>query len=102
MTQRPRPIGFQSSGKMALIDNRYKIYGRSGGAGKKNRRRKAAAAKPKTASASGDFELYDLIADPGETKNIAAEHPDIVKAMSEQLIKWRASCKAGNDGADYR
>ena len=102
MTQRPSPIGFQSSGKVALIDNRYKLYGRSGGSGKKKRRRKADAAKLRPASSSGQFELYDLIKDPGEKKNIASEHPDVVKAMSEQLLKWRASCKASNERADYR
>jgi hypothetical protein len=103
MTQRPRPIGFESSGRMALIDNRYKIYGRSGRGGKRNRRgKKADVPRPKGASPGGDFELYDLIKDPGETTNIAAEHPDIVKAMSEQLLKWRASCKASNAGGDYK
>ena len=29
--------------------------------------------------------LYDLITDPGETKNVAAEHPEIVQQMSDRL-----------------
>jgi arylsulfatase A-like enzyme len=103
MTQRPRPIGFQSSGKMALIDNRYKIYGSSGGGGKRRKKgKKPGASKPETASPGARFELYDLIEDPGEAKNIAAEHPDIVKTMSAQLLKWAASCKASNAGEDYK
>lgn len=39
----------------------------------------------------GEIELYDLAADPGEKKDIAAEHPDIVKKcaaiMKEQHVK---------------
>jgi arylsulfatase A-like enzyme len=35
---------------------------------------------------SGKIELYNLIADPGETKDVANEHPDIVKKMQE-IIK---------------
>jgi arylsulfatase len=34
------------------------------------------------------WELYDLKADPGETKNIAAEHADVVKAMSAAYDTW--------------
>ena len=34
------------------------------------------------------WELYDLKADPGETRNIAAECPDVVKAMSAAYDKW--------------
>jgi arylsulfatase A-like enzyme len=31
----------------------------------------------------GPIELYDLVADVGETKDVAAEHPDVVKRMAE-------------------
>lgn len=34
-------------------------------------------------------QLYDLASDLGETRNVAAQHPDKVKAMSEQLQKIR-------------
>jgi len=33
-------------------------------------------------------ELYDLQADPGEKKNVAAEHPDIVKQMRAGYEAW--------------
>jgi arylsulfatase A-like enzyme len=33
-------------------------------------------------------ELYDLIKDPGELRNIAAEEPGIVKMLSERLSEW--------------
>jgi arylsulfatase A-like enzyme len=34
-------------------------------------------------------QLYDLASDLGETRNVAAQHPDKVKAMSERLQKIR-------------
>jgi arylsulfatase len=34
------------------------------------------------------WELYDLKADPGETKDVSAGHPDVVKAMSAAYDKW--------------
>jgi arylsulfatase A-like enzyme len=36
--------------------------------------------------------LYDLTQDPGETKNLASEYPEIVKQLSTQLAQAR------NDG----
>ncbi len=34
------------------------------------------------------FELYDLEADPGETRNLAAENPDEVQALKDAYEKW--------------
>ncbi|MBP1841244.1 sulfatase family protein [Formosa algae] len=31
------------------------------------------------------YELYDMVNDPGETKNLYFEHPDIVKAMTKRI-----------------
>jgi hypothetical protein len=42
--------------------------------------------------------LFDLQQDPGESVDLAAEHPAIVTRMSEQLQAWRASCRASRDG----
>ena len=36
---------------------------------------------------SGTRELYDLTKDQGETKDVAAEHPDIVKRLADALEK---------------
>jgi arylsulfatase A-like enzyme len=34
------------------------------------------------------WELYDLKSDPGEQQDIAAEHPDVVRAMDSAYDKW--------------
>jgi arylsulfatase A-like enzyme len=36
-------------------------------------------------------ELYQLDQDPGETKNLAAQHPDRVKKLTEKILAWHAS-----------
>ena len=90
MSRRPRPIGFQSGGQVSLIDNRYKLIKPSGG----RKKRKGAAAQD-------GFMLFDLVEDPGETKNLAAEKPEIVEAMKKTLAEWQASCRASAAGEDY-
>jgi arylsulfatase A-like enzyme len=39
--------------------------------------------------------LYDLATDPGETHNVAAEHPDRVKSMEAKLDGLRAGAQGG-------
>jgi arylsulfatase A-like enzyme len=36
----------------------------------------------------GSTELYDLTADPDETENVAAEHPETVADLDAQLDAW--------------
>jgi len=81
MSERPKPIGFESGGQVALIDNRYKLITQG---------------KGKT------WMLFDLAADRSETKDLAAEKPEIVEKMKATLDAWRASCKDSLAGKDYR
>jgi arylsulfatase A-like enzyme len=81
MRRRNRPIGFESKKNLSLVDDQYKLYSADGGE---------------------TFELYDLIADPGEKKDLASDKPEIVTSMRHTLQTWRASCKASNAGDDYR
>ncbi len=42
-------------------------------------------------------ELYDLARDPGETHNLAASQPDVVRDLRRQLADWRTSVDAANN-----
>jgi len=81
MTERPRPIGFQSNKQVSLTDNRYKIY---------------SSDKGKT------YVLFDLLKDPGESNDLAAQKPQILEIMKSSLEKWLKSCKDSLDGKDYK
>lgn len=73
-------------GEAAWTDNRYKlVWGES---------RRSGRAGP-------GAELYDLLADPNETKDLAARHPEIVQRMTEQLHTWQKSVERSLSGADY-
>ena len=87
MKERGKPIGFQSAGQVALIGDRYKIYGKGS---KKNQPDKVPALK-----------LFDLVNDPAEKNDLAKKHPEVLKAMTAELEKWRASCRQSDSGADY-
>jgi arylsulfatase A-like enzyme len=34
------------------------------------------------------IELYEILADPGQTKNVVARHPDLVRSLKEQYDVW--------------
>lgn len=38
-----------------------------------------------------EIELYDIVRDPGERDNVAAKHPDVVKALTAKVEKWNAT-----------
>lgn len=42
----------------------------------------------------GEFELYDLTADPGETKNLSTELPEVLADLKSELLSWRESIGA--------
>ncbi len=46
-------------------------------------------------------ELYDLAADPGEEHDLAAEKPELLRAMLSQLDLWRRSVERSLKGEDY-
>lgn len=78
---RTKSIGFQSAKQIAWHDDRYKLY--SGDSGK-------------------TWELYDLSVDRGEKRDLAASNPSLVKRLLRDVTDWRASCKASDEGKDYR
>jgi len=87
MKKRVKRIGFQSSGQVALIGDRYKIYGKGS---KKNQPDKGLTLK-----------LFDLVDDPAEKIDLAQKHPEVLEAMTTELEKWKASCRKSDSGADY-
>lgn len=69
-------------GDAAWTTNRYKLVSR--GKGKQNH-----------------LELYDLLSDPAESKDLAHELPDMVRTMEIQLRNWQQSVERSLSGADY-
>lgn len=80
LTQRDKGIGFESRGDVAWSTQKYKIY-------------RKGEEKP--------WELYNLIEDPSEKKNIAEQYPEVVAKLSKDVEAWRASCKRSDQGDDY-
>jgi len=85
---RGKPIGFESQYQLAWTDDRYKLvyvpeY--------PNAAARQASKHGQNPAQQYDFELYDIVSDPGESNNIAAEHPEIVRQMTQQLFAWRQS-----------
>ena len=43
-------------------------------------------------NSDGSFaELYDIVADPNETKNLADEKPEVTKRLNDKALAWRKS-----------
>jgi arylsulfatase A-like enzyme len=79
--QRRAPIGFRYTSKRALVDDRYKLLTDNLGGGK--------------------FELYDLVADAKESRDLSAEKPEVFARMKQQLLAWDATMDASFAGKDY-
>ncbi|MCA9077133.1 MAG: sulfatase-like hydrolase/transferase [Planctomycetaceae bacterium] len=86
LSQRPIPIGFAFSGKRALTDNRFKLVYYPAGQTEGNDMSAVVTTN------ADRYQLFDLVTDPAETTDIAAEHPEIVREMRSQLNAWEASC----------
>ncbi len=48
-------------------------------------------------------ELYNLVRDPGELKNVAAEHPDVAAMLTKRMHEWiaRRESETGNKNPIY-
>jgi len=79
MAERPSPIGFMMGNNLAWSDNRYKLVVTKDGK-----------------------QLFDLLADLGESKDLFAEKPDVATKMSKALDGWTASVNKSAKGTDYR
>jgi arylsulfatase A-like enzyme len=80
-TQRTKPIPFRFHQQMALTGQRYKLL--------------------TSDLESGKFELYDLVADPKETKDLSEEQPEVFAKMKAELLATDQSITASFAGKDY-
>lgn len=81
LNTREKPIPFRHTGRLALVDNRYKLL---------------------TSDIKGGvFELYDLTRDPGEKIDLFSTQPEIARRMIKQLLDWNESVDASFAGKDY-
>lgn len=79
--RRAQPLGFRHTNRAAMIDNQYKIVW------------------PKVGTDT--FELYDLEADPKESRDLTAEQPEVARKMQSAIRKWNDSVNASVAGKDY-
>ncbi len=78
--KRKEAIGFLFHKRMSWVTDRYKLISTDSG---------------KT------YELYDLIQDKSETKNIASSNQKLTVRMKSELLEWVESCKRSEKGGDY-
>ena len=63
------------------------------------RHRKTRRIYPSYPMNKGTIELYDLIADPGEAKNVAAQHPEVVRELMALMKRLKSGARGFKDGA---
>lgn len=98
MDRRPKPLGFaagryagKSDPTSCEIQNSAWIDGR-------HLLRLDAPTKQRN---TDSVTLYDILADPGQERNIADQHPQQVQRMLKDLAPWHESVKASFAGKDY-
>jgi arylsulfatase A-like enzyme len=64
------PSGRDRSPNLAIRDGVWKLLANADGSG---------------------TELYNLVADRAESRNLAEDHPEVAKHLTEQLLGWRRS-----------
>ena len=80
-TERLLPIGFQyPGGRVSWVGHDFKLI------------------RDKDGQA---FELYHLLEDPGETKDVIGQYPMVARGMQNELEHWIKSCEASERGEDY-
>jgi len=80
VTERNQAIGFQFAKQRSWVTDQYKLISKDAGE---------------------TYELYDLIKDKSETKDIAKGNKKLVDNMKSDLLAWVESCKRSDQGLDY-
>jgi arylsulfatase A-like enzyme len=81
LSARKQSIPFRFGKKAALVDNDYKLVTQD--------------------IAKKQFELYDLAADPKETRDLSKGQPERAAKMQAELLAWNTSVAASFAGKDY-
>ncbi|QSO47385.1 arylsulfatase [Alicyclobacillus mengziensis] len=68
---KPRPLFWEHEGNAAVRIGNWKLVRRY----------------------PGDWELYDMVADRTEMHDLASQHPDKVREMSEMYLEWANRCR---------
>ncbi|TYA74654.1 sulfatase family protein [Seonamhaeicola marinus] len=77
---REKPMGFIFKNQISWVNQQYKLISKDNG---------------------NTYELYHLLRDEKEEKNIAANHPELVTQMKLQLKTWLKSVDRSSKGLDY-
>lgn len=80
-TTREKPMGFLYQNQISWVNHQYKLISEDKGE---------------------TFQLYNIIEDESEQKNIIELKPDIVTQMKTELDEWLQSVKNSSEGKDYK
>lgn len=79
-SHRPPVVHHSFNGTFAIREGEWKLVLSNGSGGRQ---------QPKGKPFGEPFQLYDLHADPGETNDLAAEHPELVARLTETVERFR-------------
>ena len=88
-----KPMAFYFRDAVALSGEQYKLV-----AAEQTKGKRTGGAVSFT---DKKFELFDLVNDPGETNDVAADHPELMTEMKAQLSQWIDSVEQSRLGEDY-
>jgi arylsulfatase A-like enzyme len=88
----------QRGGAQFVRSGQWKLIRHLGGGGAKTRqfvgagvaRHPPGAPEPQRKSAEGEFELFDLAADPSEQRDVAPQHPEVVARLANLMAEQHA------------
>ncbi len=81
-TPRPPDVHHSANGTFAIRDGQWKLVLGTGSGGRE---------KPSGKPFSKPYRLFDMAADPSETTDLAAKHPDVVARLTRTLETFRTS-----------
>ena len=91
---RHKPLYFQYAGAEVVMTQKFKALRIDEGSNR------VAAMKQKNLPIN-QWVMFDMSRDVGETKDVAGEHPEILKKYVESHAKWNLSVRASHQGEDY-